>query len=53
MVVEFGDYEGHPMIILKRSFDDRYPFQFGVAKAKLIVENIVAIEKFILENDMK
>lgn len=43
---EFGEYNGKPTIILRRSADDKYPFQFGKAKAKLIVAHIEAIRAF-------
>jgi len=46
MVVEYGEFKGNKMIILKRNDDDNFPFQFGKAKAKLIVENYDAIKKF-------
>jgi uncharacterized protein YgiM (DUF1202 family) len=49
MVVEYGDFKGNKMIILKKNQDDQYPFQFGRNKAKLIVENIDAIEDFANE----
>ena len=49
MVVEYGEFKGNKMIILKRSADDTYPFQFGKAKAKLIVENFDTIKKFAEE----
>lgn len=49
-MIERGEYKGKPLIILKRSEDDKYPFSFGVSKAKLIVENIEEIKKFIEEN---
>lgn len=50
MVVEYGEFKGNKMIILKRSDDDNYPFQFGKAKAKLIVENFDTIKKFAEED---
>ena len=34
------------MIILKKDDNDNYPFQFGKAKAKLIIENFEAIKEF-------
>lgn len=49
-IVERGEYKGKPLLILKRSEDDKYPFSFGVSKAKLIVENFEAIKKFVEEN---
>ena len=49
MVVEYGEFKGNKMIILKRNADDTYPFQFGKAKAKLIVENFDVIKAFAEE----
>jgi len=46
MVVEYGEYKGNKMIILKRNETDTFPFQFGKAKAKMIVENFDVIKKF-------
>jgi hypothetical protein len=51
-IVERGEYRGKPLIILKRSEEDKFPFSFGVTKAKLILENIEAIKKFVEENDV-
>jgi hypothetical protein len=50
-MTEHSEYQGKPVIAIKRSEDDRYPFSFGVAKAKLIVENIDAIKKFVAEQE--
>jgi hypothetical protein len=50
-MVERAEYQGKPVITLKRDADDRYPFSFGPAKAKLIVENIDEIRKFAAEQD--
>jgi len=49
MVVEYGEFKGNKMIIMKRTAEDPFPFQFGKAKAKLIVENYEAIKKFAEE----
>ena len=50
-IVEFGEYRGNKLIILKRSEEDRYPFSFGKGKARLIVENFEAIKKFAEEEE--
>jgi hypothetical protein len=50
-IVERGEYKGKPLIILKRNTEDKYPFSFGVSKAKLILDNIDAIKKFVEENN--
>ena len=51
MVVEFDEFKGNRLIVLKRDDDDQYPFKFGKKKAKLIVENFEAIKKFAEEED--
>lgn len=52
-VVEFGDFKGNAMIILKRSAEDRYPFQFGFSKAKLVVDAIEEIKAWVAEQEAK
>ncbi|MFH1222401.1 MAG: hypothetical protein V1492_04935 [Candidatus Micrarchaeota archaeon] len=49
MAVEFGEYKGNKLIILRRDEDDKYPFSFGKTKAKLIVQNFEEIKKFAEE----
>ena len=39
------------MLVIKRDADDKYPFSFGMSKAKLILENIEEIKKFVAENE--
>lgn len=46
---EFGEFKGNKTITLKRTADDKYPFSFGKAKAKLIIENLEAIKQFAEE----
>jgi len=49
-IVERSEFKGKPIIILKRDEEDKYPFSFGLSKAKLIVENIEEIKKFVEES---
>jgi len=49
MAVDYGEFKGHKMIILKKDGDDKFPFQFGKSKAKLIVENYKEIKEFAEE----
>lgn len=51
MGAERGEYKGNPMIILKDGEDDKYPFSFGLTKAKKILANIDEIKAFVEEND--
>lgn len=48
-VIEYGEYRGNKIIILKRDENDNFPFRFGKSKAKLIVDNFDAIKKFAEE----
>jgi len=47
MAVEYSEFKGNKLIVLKRSEDDKFPFSFG--KARLIVENFDAIKEFAAE----
>jgi hypothetical protein len=49
-MIERSEYKGKPLIVIKRNEDDKYPFSFGVGKARLILENIEEIKKFVEEN---
>ena len=51
MIVEKGEYKGKPMLIIKNSEDDKFPFSFGISKAKKILAAIEEIKKFVAEND--
>lgn len=50
-IVEESEFKGNPMIVLKNDEADQYPFQFGVKKAKLVVENIDAVKAFVEKHD--
>ncbi len=50
-IVEFEEFKGNAMIVLKNDEDDRYPFKFGFGKAKKIIENYDAIKKWVDEQD--
>jgi hypothetical protein len=49
-MVERSEFKGKPLIVLKRGEDEKFPFSFGVSKAKMILENIEEIKKFVAEN---
>jgi len=52
-VVSESEFKGNPMLVIKNSEEDRFPFQFGLRKAKLILENIERIKKFVEKYDKK
>ena len=45
------NYKGFPMLKLVKGEKDKYPFAFGVAKAKLILAHIKDIEAFVREGE--
>jgi len=49
VIIERSEFKGKPMLVIKRDENDKYPFSFGLAKAKLILENLDAIKKFVEE----
>ena len=50
-IVSESEFKGNPMIVLKYNEEDKFPFQFGVKKAKLVLENIEAIKKFVEKHE--
>ncbi len=52
-MVERSEFKGKPVLVIKRAEDDQYPFSFGITKAKLILENIEEIKKFVSETEAK
>jgi hypothetical protein len=52
-MVERSEYNGKPIIVIKRNENDKFPFSFGVSKARLILENLEEIKKFVQENEAK
>lgn len=47
MSVEVTKFKGLPILCIKANEEDKYPFSFGLKKAKLILENIDKIKKFV------
>lgn len=43
-------YKGYNMIVLNK--EEKYPFQFGLGKAKLILANIDKIQAFVAHEEM-
>ena len=42
-----GDYKGNAMLIIRQAPQDKFPFQFGLKKARLILEHFDDIKKFV------
>jgi hypothetical protein len=52
-MIERTEFKGKPVLILKRNEEDKYPFSFGLSKARLVLENIEEIKKFVEENNQE
>jgi len=50
-VVERSEFKGKPVLIIRRDENDKYPFTFGLSKARLILENLEEIKRFVEENE--
>jgi hypothetical protein len=46
-----AEYKGNPVLIIKNTPDDKFPFSFGVRKAKLVLNHIEEIKKFVEKYD--
>jgi len=51
MIVDFSTFKDKPVIQIKRDENDKYGLTMGLTKAKLCVEAIEEIKKFIKDND--
>ena len=49
-MVERSEYKGKPVLIIRRNEDDKYPFSFGMTKARMILDNLEEIKRFVEEN---
>ena len=46
-----SEYKGKPILVIKAMPDDKFPFQFGVKKAKLVLAHIEDIKKFVEKHE--
>lgn len=46
-----GEYKGNAMCIIRNTSEDKFPFQFGLKKAKLILTHVEDIRKFVQKHD--
>ena len=50
VLVERGEFKSKPVLILRRDEDEKFPFSFGLTKARLIIDAFEDIKKFVEEN---
>ena len=46
---KYDEFKGNKLIVLMKDEEDKYPFKFGKAKAKLIMDNLDAVKAFAEE----
>jgi hypothetical protein len=51
--VTIGEYKGSPVISLPMTADGKFPFTFGLGKAKAILKYVDEIRKFVDQFDKK
>jgi hypothetical protein len=57
VVIEKSEYSGNPTVSIRKDTEeqDRYPFSFGLGKAKLLLQALKQepdfLEKFVAENE--
>ena len=52
-IVTESEFKGNGMLVLKRSEEDRFPFMFGLSKAKLVLEAMDDIREWVLREEAK
>jgi hypothetical protein len=53
MIIEESEYMGKPMLVIKNDENDRFPFSFGLSKAKKMLGAVDQIKAFVEKNDKK
>ncbi len=49
--ISFDEYKGRAMMVIANGPTDRFPFKFGLKKAKMVVEHIEDIKKWVAEQE--
>ncbi len=53
LTATIGEYKGNAIISLPVSGSTKYPFTFGLNKAKAILDFLEDIKQFVVDNDKK
>jgi hypothetical protein len=51
MIVEEAEFKGRPVLTIKFDENDKYPFSFGISKAKKILGTLDEIKAFVEKYD--
>lgn len=52
-LVTESEFKGNSMLVLKRDASDRFPFQFGLSKAELILDCVDEIRAWVAKEKAK
>jgi hypothetical protein len=44
-----ADYKGKPLLVIQQVPDDKFPFQFGLKKAQLVLAHLDDIRRFVIK----
>ena len=53
MIITEAVYKDKPVLVLKRTEKEKFPFSFGVSKAKSILASIDEIKAFVEKHDQE
>ena len=51
MLIEESEFKGNKMLVIKNDENDRFPFSFGLGKARKILGAIEEIKAFVQKYD--
>jgi hypothetical protein len=50
MIISQSEFKGKPLIVFRRTEDDKFPISFGIRKVQVILENIEALKAFYAQH---
>ena len=50
MLIEESEFKGNPTLVLKNDENDRFPFSFGLSKARKILDAYEDIKAFVAKH---
>jgi hypothetical protein len=53
MLIEESEFKGNPTLVLKNDENDRFPFSFGLSKARKILDAYEDIKNFVAKHAQK
>jgi len=52
MLIEESEFKGKPVLVIKNDENERYPFSFGLSKARKILASYDEIKAFVEKHDV-